>query len=356
MAVQFYPSSALTPYPRLTIICLHELTTHSQQPVSSLLLRGNSSTFSAHSVVTPPTASIASKTASDLSNLMRPLKLIPPTITYLADEEGNYRSLPWKPGFLARLFPSIFFYTAFIHAVIKYGLRAKRGDYDDTGWYHSSLTVMRALEETGANIQITGLDVFAQIPGPCVIVANHMSTLETIILPGILQPVKDLTFVVKRSIVEIPIFKHMMLSRDPIVVDRVNPREDLVRVLSEGAAQLAKGRSIIVFPQTTRTTTFDPAHFNTIGIKLARQAGVPIVPVAVRSDAWGIGKLIKEFGKVDVSLPVQFAFGDPIMVEGRGNSTHQAIIRFISTHLESWGCNVIEPPASTVTLATSTAE
>lgn len=287
---------------------------------------------------------------------MRPLDLIPPTITSIADEDGNYTSLSWKPNFLTRLFPSLYFYTAFIRIVIKYGLRAKRGDYDDTGWYHSSLTVMRALEETGANVQITGLDVFAQIPGPCVIVANHMSTLETIILPGILQPVKDLTFVVKRAIVEIPIFKHMILSRDPIVVDRVNPREDLVRVLSEGAAQLAKGRSIIVFPQTTRTTTFDPAHFNTIGIKLARQAGVPIVPVAVRSDAWGIGKLLKEFGKVDVSLPVHFAFGQPLMVEGRGNSAHQTIIRFISTHLESWGCKVVETPVSAATLASSAAE
>ncbi len=287
---------------------------------------------------------------------MRPLDLIPPTITTIADKDGNYNSLPWKQNFLARLLPSLYFYAIFLHTVFKYGLRAKRGDYDETDWYRSSVTVMRMLEEAGANIHITGLDVFAQLPGPCVIVANHMSTLETIILPGIIQPVKDFTFVVKRSIVEIPIFKHMMLSRDPIVVDRDNPREDLVRVLKEGAAHLAKGRSILVFPQTTRTNTFDPAHFNTIGIKLARQAGVPIVPVALRTDAWGIGKLFKEFGKIDVSLPVRFAFGQPLMVEGRGTNTHHAIIRFISSHLESWGCEVIETPVSAAPLASSIAE
>ena len=266
--------------------------------------------------------------------------MLPNSIVSLAQADGNYITPPTMPNLIARVLPSLYFYSLFVHTVYKYGMMAKAGNYDDLAWYQSSVAVLRSLEKAGANIQITGLDVFNQIAGPCVIVANHMSTLETIILPGIVQPLKDCTFVVKRGIVEIPIFKHMMLTRDPIVVDRVNPREDLLRVLSEGAAQLKRGRSIIVFPQTTRTTVFDPAHFNTIGIKLAREAGVPIVPVAIRTDAWGIGKLIKEFGKVDVSRPVRFAFGKPVPVEGRGTATHQVVIRYISEHLEAWGCTV----------------
>jgi 1-acyl-sn-glycerol-3-phosphate acyltransferase len=271
----------------------------------------------------------------------------------LAQADGNYVSPPAMPNLIARLFPSLYFYSLFVYNVYKYGMLAKAGKYDDLGWYQSSFNVLRALEKAGANIQISGLNVLNQISGPCVIVANHMSTLETIILPGIVQPLKDVTFVVKRAIIEYPVFKYMMLTRDPIVVDRVNPREDLKRVLTEGAAQLARGRSIIVFPQTTRTVTFDPSQFNTIGIKLARDAGVPIVPVAVRSDAWGIGKWIKEFGKIDVSLPVRFAFGSPVMVEGRGNTTHHAIIRYISEHLQAWGCNVVVPEnaESTTTIA-----
>jgi 1-acyl-sn-glycerol-3-phosphate acyltransferase len=272
--------------------------------------------------------------------------MLPNSIVSLAQADGNYISPPTTPNVVARLFPSVSFYSMFVYNVYKFGMQAKAGKYDDLGWYQSSLAVMRALEKAGANIQISGLNVLNQISGPCVIVANHMSTLETIILPGIVQPLKDVTFVVKRAIVEYPVFKHMMLTRDPIVVDRVNPREDLKRVLTEGAAQLARGRSVIVFPQTTRTVTFDPAHFNTIGIKLAREAGVPIVPVAVRSDAWGIGKWIKEFGKVDVSLPVRFAFGQPLTVEGRGNSTHHAVIHYISEHLQSWGCTVVTPSAT----------
>jgi 1-acyl-sn-glycerol-3-phosphate acyltransferase len=264
----------------------------------------------------------------------------------LAQHDGTYTTPPTTPNLFARMFPSIYFYSMFVYNVYRFGMLAKEGKYGEMGWYQSSHNVMRALEKAGANIQITGLNVLSQISGPCVIVANHMSTLETIILPGIVQPLKDVTFVVKRAIVEYPIFKHMMIARDPIVVDRVNPREDLMRVLTEGAAHLRNGRSIIVFPQTTRTVVFDPSHFNTIGIKLAREAGVPVVPVAVRSDAWGIGKFIKEFGKVDVSRPVRFAFGQPLMVEGRGNTTHQEVIRYISEHLEAWGCTVLRPESS----------
>jgi 1-acyl-sn-glycerol-3-phosphate acyltransferase len=266
--------------------------------------------------------------------------MLPNTMVSLAQADGTYATPPTAPNLLARLFPSLYFYSIFVYNVCKFGMLAKAGKYDDLGWYQSSFNVLRALEKAGANIQISGLNVLSQISGPCVIVANHMSTLETIILPGIVQPLKDVTFVVKRAIVEYPVFKYLMVARDPIVVDRVNPREDLMRVLNEGAAHLKRGRSIIVFPQTTRTVVFDPALFNTIGIKLARDAGVPIVPVAVRSDAWGIGKLIKEFGKIDVSLPVRFAFGQPLMVEGRGGSTHLAVIRYITEHLQAWGCTV----------------
>jgi 1-acyl-sn-glycerol-3-phosphate acyltransferase len=258
----------------------------------------------------------------------------------IADRTGNYTTAGRTPGLLARWFPSPVFYYRFLRAVFRASAQARRGVYGDAEWYGSSFEVLRALESVGVTIRITGLDQVPHIQGPCVFVANHMSTLETIVLPGIVQPLKDVTFVVKRGIVKYPVFKHIMRARDPIVVDRVNPRADLVRVLEDGARILSRGRSIVVFPQTTRTLTFDPARFNTIGVKLARDAQVPVVPVAVRSDAWGIGRWVKEFGRIDPARPVYFAFGAPIAVTGRGNQTHQAVVDFIRTQLAGWGAAV----------------
>jgi 1-acyl-sn-glycerol-3-phosphate acyltransferase len=163
-----------------------------------------------------------------------------------------------------------------------------------------------------------------------------MSALETFVLPAIIAPFKDVTFVIKRSLIDYPVFKHIMRSRDPIVVDRTNPRKDFEAVLDGGTARLKAGRSVIIFPQTTRTATVDPETFNTIGIKLARKAGVPIVPIALRTEAWGNGRLLKDFGKIDPSKAVHFAFGKPLRIKGRGAEEHREIIEFILGKLKGW--------------------
>jgi 1-acyl-sn-glycerol-3-phosphate acyltransferase len=162
------------------------------------------------------------------------------------------------------------------------------------------------------------------------------------VLPAIISQFKDSTFVVKQSLVDYPVFKHIMRSRDPITVGRTNPRDDLKAVFEGGEERLKAGRSIVIFPQTTRTEVFDPGQFNTIGIKLAKKANVPVVPVALKTDTWGNGKYLKDYGKVDVSKTVHFEFGKPMIIAGRGTEEHQQIIDFISGRLKEWGGKVAE--------------
>ena len=49
--------------------------------------------------------------------------------------------------------------------------------------------------------------------------------------------------------------------------------------------------SVLIFPQTTRELFFDPKKFNTLGIKLAKRAKVPVIPIAVKTDAWWHGQM-----------------------------------------------------------------
>jgi 1-acyl-sn-glycerol-3-phosphate acyltransferase len=81
---------------------------------------------------------------------------------------------------------------------------------------------------------------------------------------------------------------------------------------------------------------FRPAEFNTLGIKLALKAGVPVVPIALKTDAWGVGKIMKDFGRIDRTKKVRFAFGKPMEIKGRGADEHQAIISFIQESLARW--------------------
>jgi 1-acyl-sn-glycerol-3-phosphate acyltransferase len=127
-----------------------------------------------------------------------------------------------------------------------------------------------------------------------------------------------------------------MRSRDPVAVTRTNPRQDLKTVMEGGKERLANGISLIVFPQTTRYDVLRPEEFNTIGVKLAQRAGVPVVPLALLTDAWGVGKWIKDVGKIDPSRTVHLAFGEPIRVQGRGGEEHEAVIAFIQERLQAW--------------------
>lgn len=213
---------------------------------------------------------------------------------------------------------------------------ASRGKCDDIEWVNGSAWCADILEKIGCHFFISGQHNINKEKSPCVFIGNHMSTLETFILPAIVRPRRPVTFVVKKSLVEMPFFGPIMRSRDPVVVGRINPREDLATVLNEGQRILASGISIIVFPQHTRSLKFEPEHFNSIGIKLARKANVPVVPLALKTDAWGQGKKIKELGRIRPDLPIRFKFGEPMAVEGNGRSAHDAICDFIANNLADW--------------------
>lgn len=252
--------------------------------------------------------------------------------------EGNgYQTPERKTNWLSRLFPSLIFYCRAIAIVWHANRKVRSNDYDSVDWYDDSVRTLRALEGAGCRLQVTGIQHLKGIDRPCIFIGNHMSSLETFVLPSLIMPQGfDLAYVVKRSLVDYPVFGEVVKVRDPVVVDRVNPREDLKMVMEEGARRLEQGRSLIIFPQHTRTVDFDPKQFNSIGIKLAKKTGATIVPFALLTWAWSTGKLIKDFGPIIPSRTIHFAFGEPLEVTGKGQEEQQRIIDFIQEHLETW--------------------
>jgi 1-acyl-sn-glycerol-3-phosphate acyltransferase len=251
-------------------------------------------------------------------------------------ENGTYRTDRGRVSAVRRWLPSVYFYTRLFLYILRGSYRGWRGRYFNEPWLSDSLGVLRALEGAGVGVEVTGTDNLRAVDGPCVFVANHMSTLETLVLPSFILPVGRVTFVLKRSLLRYPVFRHLLLAIDPIEVGRESPREDLKAVLDGGSERLRAGTSVIVFPQTTRSTSFDPGEFNTIGVKLAARAGVPLVPVALKTDAWGTGKILRDMGRIDPSKAVRFSFGEPMRVRGRGREEHERTIRFIQEKLGEW--------------------
>jgi len=251
---------------------------------------------------------------------------------------GNtYSSLNASAGLFSRLMPSLSFYSRLFLGPVRWlCARASKGQCDDAAWVYASVWVSDLMERMGCPIEVEGMDAIEAVDGPCLFVANHMSTLETFMLPGMIRPRRPVTFVVKKSLTTMPFFGPVMCSRDPIVVGRCNPREDLAAVINGGLERLKNGTSIIVFPQHTRSREFNPQQFNSIGVKLAKKAGVPIVPLALKTDAWGQGKKVKELGPVKPGMTIRYNFASPITIAGQGKEEQAAICQHIESHLGLW--------------------
>ena len=240
---------------------------------------------------------------------------------------------------LDRLFPGLQlgFKLQFVGVVVRSRRKCAKGLYDDEAWAASSLENFRLLERGGGIFHIDGVEHFRKLEGPVVFVSNHMSTLETMVFPFLIAPHKRVTFVVKDSLVTHPIVGPIMRSRNPIVVSRHNSRQDLLEVMNKGRQLLSEGCSVVIFPQSTRRLEFRPEEFNTLGVKLAARAGVPVIPMAIKTDFWLNGKIIKDMGPLDLrSRDIFIRFGESLTITGSGKEDNQKIIRFIQTHLEEW--------------------
>lgn len=206
-----------------------------------------------------------------------------------------------------------------------------------------ALRVMRIVEKQGAHLTFDGLNNYPREKAPYVFACNHMGTLEVNALPGLVASRTPMTFVVKDSLLRMPFFGQVLKRLKAIPVLRQHPGEDLKQVLQEGERLLSEGVSIILFPEGTRQDVFSYRRFNSLAVKLAVRAGVPVVPVALRTDFWGVGERVKEFGPLFPDRRVHITFGSPLTPVGRGKAEHQQILDFIAEHLVEWGAPVEKP-------------
>lgn len=234
----------------------------------------------------------------------------------------------------------LWYYAELYRIVRQARKQALKGEFDREVWRGCALDTLRLVERCGGRLAIEGTSRLLELRGPAVIAANHMSLLETFILPGIVLCSRDAATVVKEALLEHSLFGPVMRATEPIAVSRQNPRQDLKQVIEQGTIMLKEGRSVIIFPQSTRLRTFSPEKFNTLGAKLARHAGVPLVSAAVKTDFMGVGRIFRDMGRIDRSQTVHVRIGEPALIEGTGKEQHQAAVDFICSSLLEWGGTV----------------
>ena len=250
------------------------------------------------------------------------------------DTPENNRS-SW--GYRLCLGSRLYFYFGIFGTFLRGGVLGARGKLDANAQIRLSNDNLRQIEKCGGRVHIAGLEHLRAAAGrPTVVVANHMSLLETGLLHAVIRGYLDFSFVVKESLLKVPFFRHIIMALDVIPVTRENPREDLKTMLREGRRILDSGRSLIVFPQSTRMETLEPDKFNSIGVKLARASGAQVLPLALKTDFLANGRLIRDMGGIRPKRRVCFEFAPAMEVKGAGQEEQHAIIEFINSRLSEW--------------------
>jgi 1-acyl-sn-glycerol-3-phosphate acyltransferase len=150
----------------------------------------------------------------------------------------------------------------------------------------------------------TRIEVQGAIPtGSYLIAVKHQSMLETL---EIVRLAKSPVIVLKRELSELPGFGWASRRYGVIPVDRGAGAKALREMLISGKEAVATGRSVIIYPEGTRTRPGQTPPLQAGFAGLYKALGLPVVPVAVDSGRlWG-RNLPRESGTV------HFVVGNPI--------------------------------------------
>jgi 1-acyl-sn-glycerol-3-phosphate acyltransferase len=114
--------------------------------------------------------------------------------------------------------------------------------------------------------------------GPFVFAANHQSLLDIPVLIASLPiPAR---FLAKRSLFRIPVFGQAIAAAGFIPVDR-GDRARAGEAFVTALRQLEKGRSVMVFPEETRSLTGRILPFKRGALLMAMRAQVSVAPIGV---------------------------------------------------------------------------
>ena len=143
-----------------------------------------------------------------------------------------------------------------------------------------------------------------------VLLVKHQSTWETFSMVALMP--RPLAFVFKRELLYVPFFGWAMSRMDMIHIDRSQRAQAFNKVVIQGKRLMSQGTWVIMFPEGTRTARGQKGVYKPGGTRLAIEAGVPVIPVAVTSaKCWPRKAFVKTPGVVDISI------GKPIDSTGR---------------------------------------
>lgn len=145
--------------------------------------------------------------------------------------------------------------------------------------WHARTWSRIGLRIAGITVEVTGAD---RVPSgeSIIFMSNHQGNFDILALFQAIP--RRFAWIAKEELFRIPVFGHSMARAGyvPLKRDATSGRQ-AVKSIERAAALIREGRSVVVFPEGTRTDDGSLLPFKQGGFLLAARAGVPIVPVTI---------------------------------------------------------------------------
>lgn len=163
---------------------------------------------------------------------------------------------------------------------------------------------------------LCGLDFVVEgrerIPaGSHIVMSNHTSAWETV-APFVIFPPQ--VWVLKRELLWIPFVGWGLKLLRPIAINRGEGHRAVNQVIEQGAARLAAGLWVIIFPEGTRVVEGETRKFGVSGALLATATGKLVVPMSHDAGMfWRRRGIVKKAGTIRVIIgePIESVGKDP---------------------------------------------
>jgi 1-acyl-sn-glycerol-3-phosphate acyltransferase len=169
-------------------------------------------------------------------------------------------------------------------------------------------TVRLGLRLAFCRLSVEGLERLPRA-GPFLLVANHASYADVPALMALL-PLSFL-FLSKREALRYPVIGTYLRRCGHLTVDRFDVQRSLADA-SDVRRAVEEGRSVLLFPEATFTAEDGLRPFRMGAFKIAAEAGVPVVPLALR----GTRRVLRDLGWPRPG-PIHLWIGEPHRAPGR---------------------------------------
>jgi 1-acyl-sn-glycerol-3-phosphate acyltransferase len=147
-----------------------------------------------------------------------------------------------------------------------------------------------------------------RVSGGCIVVANHSSHADTAVLLAALPPKAEPVFGAAADYwFDVPVRRFIATSLAGVLPVRRSGGGSYDALLAAARPALKAGRTVVIYPEGTRSTDGTIGEFRSGALRLARECGVPIVPVAVT----GTADVLPKGGRWSAA-PMQVRIGEPI--------------------------------------------